>query len=281
MKILHTVSEYRAWHTENSLVAFIPTMGNLHAGHLSLVKQAKSLVDKGTGQKIVVSIFVNPLQFAPHEDFDSYPRTLTEDAKKLENTGAVDVIFAPSVSEMYPHGKEAQTQIIVPEISKGLCGDSRPHFFQGVATVVCKLFNCIQPSVAIFGEKDYQQLLVIKKMVADLNLPIEIIAAPIVREQNGLAMSSRNQYLAAEQKQQAGLLYQSLQTAAKAIRTSASIQKILADEKKQLSEAGFKIDYYELRDSSGLKSLAEFSEPARLFIAAYLGNTRLIDNIEI
>lgn len=275
MKIFHTILEYRAWRNENPAVAFVPTMGNLHAGHLSLVKQAKTL-----GGKTVVSIFVNPLQFAPHEDFDSYPRTLKEDAEKLASVDA-DVIFAPTSLEMYPFGKDAQTQVSVPEISKGLCGDSRPHFFQGVATVVCKLFNCIQPTQAIFGEKDYQQLLVIKKMVQDLNMPIEIIAAPIVREANGLAMSSRNQYLLPEQKQQASLLYQSLQTTATAIRAGASTAAILTEEKQKLSDAGFKVDYYEVRDAVNLKPLTEPSKPARAFIAAYLGNTRLIDNLEI
>lgn len=275
MNLFHSILEYRDWRNGHADVAFVPTMGNLHEGHLRLVRLAKTYA-----KSVVVSIFVNPLQFGPHEDFDNYPRTLSEDMQKLEKVNT-DVIFAPSVMEMYPSGSAAQTQVMVPEISKGLCGESRPHFFQGVATVVCKLFNCVQPTVAIFGEKDYQQLLVIKKMVQDLNLPIEIIGAPIVREVNGLAMSSRNQYLSQKQKEQASLIYQSLQSAAQAIHAGGPIETILTHEKQKLNTAGFKLDYYELRDTLELKPLTSYIKPARLFVAAYLGKTRLIDNLSL
>lgn len=275
MELFHSIADYKNWRKQQKAIAFVPTMGNLHAGHISLVTKALDYVDT-----IVVSIFVNPLQFAPHEDFASYPRTLNEDCKKLAAAN-VSAVFAPNVNEMYPQGQTAQTQVLVPAVSQGLCGASRPHFFQGVATVVCKLFNIIQADVAVFGEKDYQQLLVIKKMAQDLAMPIQVIGAPLVRESNGLAMSSRNQYLSAEEKQQASLLYQSLIRAAAAIGAGENIADVLIYEKQMLTDAGFTLDYYEARDAASLEPLIELRANSRLFVAAFLGKTRLIDNLPI
>lgn len=275
MKIFHNIADYKSWRKQQQTIAFVPTMGNLHAGHISLVNKGFEYADK-----VVVSIFVNPLQFAPHEDFASYPRTLNEDCEKLAAAN-VSAVFAPNVNEMYPQGQTAQTQILVPAVSQGLCGASRPHFFQGVATVVCKLFQIIQAEYAVFGEKDYQQLLVIKKMVQDLAMPIQVIGAPLVRESNGLAMSSRNQYLSVTEKQQAGLLYQSLIRAAAAIGAGENIADVLIYEKHALTNAGFILDYYEARDAVSLAPLTELRANSRLFVAAFLGKTRLIDNVVV
>ena len=262
------------WKRQGLSVGFVPTMGNLHTGHLSLVTKARQHTDK-----VVVSIFVNPLQFGPGEDFDSYPRTLEQDAVALAEAG-VDLLFVPSVNEMYPHGREGQTQVSVPQLGESLEGTSRPGFFTGVATVVNKLFHCVPADVAVFGEKDYQQLLVIRRMVDDLNLPIEILAGPIVREANGLAMSSRNGYLSDEQRARAATLYQSLNSMREQIesgrRDFAALEQQAHDD---LLAAGFKPDYVTLRSAIDLGEMTAQSGPVVLLAAASLGNTRLIDNI--
>ncbi|GGJ99825.1 pantoate--beta-alanine ligase [Pseudomonas matsuisoli] len=255
-------------------IGFVPTMGNLHAGHIALVHRAHELSDF-----VVASIFVNPMQFAPTEDLDKYPRTLTEDREKL-TAAACDVLFLPSVREMYPHGMDGQTRVTVPGVSEGLCGASRPGHFEGVATVVSKLFNMVQPDVAVFGEKDFQQLAVIRKMVADLNLPIDIEGLPTVRAEDALALSSRNGYLGAEQRAKAPELYRHLRRLADAIQAGArDYADQLGRESAALEEAGFKVDYLELREPATLKPATADDRHLILLVAAYLGQTRLIDNL--
>ncbi|WP_278361354.1 pantoate--beta-alanine ligase, partial [Idiomarina abyssalis] len=204
MRVLKSLAELRKWRQQQSEVALVPTMGNLHDGHLHLVKTALERCDN-----VVVSIFVNPMQFGANEDLDSYPRTLEADCQALDALG-VSAVFTPQVSDVYPRGLDKQTRIEVPGISDILCGASRPGHFTGVATIVCKLFNMVQPQLAVFGEKDYQQLQVIRLMTQDLSLPVEVLGAPTQRETSGLAMSSRNGYLSPEQKQQAAALYRTL-----------------------------------------------------------------------
>ena len=208
METVNTIAAMRqrvaAWRRADERIAFVPTMGNLHAGHIHLVTQAMAMADR-----VVCSIFVNPMQFGPNEDFERYPRTLAEDSAKLQQVKA-DLLFAPPVEEVYPSGHKAATQLSVPGVSEGLCGASRPGHFVGVATVVAKLFNIVQADVALFGEKDYQQLQVIRHMVADLCFPIEIMGVPTVREADGLAMSSRNGYLSREERVKAPAIYRSL-----------------------------------------------------------------------
>lgn len=262
------------WKRQGLSVGFVPTMGNLHAGHLSLVAKARQHADK-----VVVSIFVNPLQFAPNEDFDSYPRTLEADGAALAEAG-VDLLFAPSVNEMYPHGRDGQTQVSVPQLGDILEGASRAGFFTGVATVVNKLFHCVPADVAVFGEKDFQQLMVIRHMVADLNLPIEIKGGAIVREDNGLAMSSRNNYLDDEQRTQAALLYQTLCAVRQRVESGEHDYARLEQEAhERLLAAGFKPDYVTLRSVLDLSPAREESRSLVILAAASLGNTRLIDNI--
>ncbi len=204
-------AQIAAWRSQGERTAFVPTMGNLHAGHLDLVRRARQLAPR-----VIVSIFVNPLQFGPTEDLAAYPRTLAADTRLLAQAQA-DLLFAPSVGEIYPQGQQGQCRVEVPGISEMLCGASRPGHFVGVATVVCKLFNMVQPDVAVFGEKDFQQLLVIRRMVADLCMPVEIVGAPTVREADGLAMSSRNGYLTTQERARAPQLFATLQASAKAL----------------------------------------------------------------
>lgn len=245
-------------------VAFVPTMGNLHDGHLSLIELAKKEADK-----VVVSIFVNPLQFSPGEDLDNYPRTFAEDVSKLKQCG-VDLLFAPTEAVLFPNGRESQTQVFVPAMSKMLCGASRPNFFQGIATIVTKLFGLVRPDVAIFGQKDFQQWLVIKKLVADLSLPVELRLAPIVREKNGLAMSSRNNYLSETEREVAAILYQSL------LRIKNDFST-LAAEQQELGKY-FDVDYLTVRRQSDLSE--SITDPELIVLAAVNFNgTRLIDNI--
>lgn len=257
-------------------VAFVPTMGNLHEGHLQLIDIARK-----QGDFVVCSIFVNPTQFGEGEDFENYPRTLKDDQSKLESRNC-DLLFYPSVKEMYPSGTDkSQLSIVcVPGVSEGLCSGSRPGHFDGVATVVCKLFNMAQPDIAIFGEKDFQQLAVIRKFTKELNFPIEIIGAPIAREASGLAMSSRNGYLSDEQKQQASFLYALLQSTKNKIDSGekdfASLQKYALE---QLKEKGFKPDYFEFRNAEDLKPASENTQHMVILLAAFLGKTRLIDNL--
>jgi len=267
MHIIHTPAEMSAW-AQGKTIGFVPTMGNLHAGHLSLVSAVKPLVDK-----VVVSIFVNPIQFGPNEDFANYPRTLEQDCEQLNAAGA-DVVFAPQAADM-----TTNTFIKVPDLSDILCGASRPGHFQGVATIVCKLFQIVQPHIAIFGEKDYQQLQVIRRMVADLHLPVTILGAPIVREKNGLAMSSRNQYLSAEQREQAASIYRELNQLVQLAQQSNDYEALTQASKNHLNQNGFKTDYIAIRRQADLQEPGPDDTQLVALAAAYLGKTRLIDNI--
>ena len=280
MQTVHQIDPLRAavagWRRDGLRVGFVPTMGNLHAGHLSLMTQCAGLADR-----VVASVFVNPLQFAPGEDYDSYPRTLEADSAALADVG-VDLLFAPPASVIYPQRDGESTRIHVPELESLLCGVSRPTFFSGVATVVNLLFNLVQPDVAVFGEKDYQQLLVLQRMVADLHLPVEVVGGAIVREPDGLAMSSRNAYLTDQQRQCAPALQRALQQTAAAIRDGNHDYAALEAQAAQgLLEAGLKPDYFSVRRAADLQ-LPETGEPClRLLAAAWLGRARLIDNIAI
>lgn len=273
-----TVSELRArisdWRKSGASIGLIPTMGALHDGHLSLVRETQ----KHCG-KTIASIFVNPAQFAPHEDFDRYPRTLESDARKLADVG-LDLIFAPSVSEMYPNGFATKIEVGGP--SAGLETDFRPHFFGGVATVVAKLLIAVLPDYAIFGEKDYQQLLVIRRLKADLGLPIEIAGGAIIREADGLAMSSRNAYLNPDERRIAGQLNVILKSVISNARTSnvvAAAERFGADA---LRKAGFSsVDYVAIRDAATLEKIEKLDRPARVLAAAKIGSTRLIDNMAV
>ncbi|MCB2114670.1 MAG: pantoate--beta-alanine ligase [Parvularculaceae bacterium] len=277
MTLVRTVGEVRAivakWRAEGLSLALTPTMGALHEGHLSLVRRAGSLADR-----TIASIFVNPSQFAPHEDFSSYPRREAEDLALLKAEGC-DLVFAPSAEEMYPEG--FQTSVSVASISQGLCGASRPHFFGGVATVVCKLLNQVRPDFAVFGEKDYQQLLVIRRMVRDLDMPVEIIGAPIVREEDGLAMSSRNAYLNADERRKAGALNKVLAKMAERLARGDDVGETIHFARTALGDAGVaSIDYLEVRNALTLESAGSgaLTAPSRIFAAIFLGKTRLIDN---
>ena len=263
------------WKQTGQRIAFVPTMGNLHAGHLSLVEQARK-----TGDRVVASIFVNPLQFGPGEDLERYPRTLEQDRQALQAAGC-DLLYLPSDEDLYPRGTEAITRVRVPGLTEQLEGESRPGHFDGVATVVLKLFQRVQPDHAVFGKKDYQQWRMIEKMTADLDLPIEIRAGETVREADGLAMSSRNQYLDAEQRAIAPLLYRQLQALAEALRSAdADARQWIREGVSELETAGFRVDYLALRERRELRE-PRAGEPRVLLAAARLGPTRLIDNIEI
>jgi len=255
------------------IIGFVPTMGNLHEGHLTLVREAKKLCDV-----VVVSIFVNPTQFGPGEDFDNYPRTLEQDSRLLADVGC-DIIFAPSVEQMY--GTQPRlTNISVSQITDDLCGSSRPGHFDGVALVVTKLFNMVQPNYAFFGQKDYQQLAVIRQFVQDLNIPLEVIGVPIVRAADGLALSSRNGYLTPEQRQVAPVIYQGLKQAEEQLHQGKDLQQVLADLKTLLTDNGFVVDYVEARQTN-LLAVSQFDRDIVLFVAAKLGGTRLIDNLQV
>ena len=265
----------RQWHRQGLRVAFVPTMGNLHAGHVSLIELARR-----HGDRFVASIFVNPMQFGPNEDFAHYPRTPREDERMLAEAGC-DLMFMPDSAEIYPRGLEHSTRVTVPGLSEVLDGASRPGHFQGVTTVVTKLFNIVEPSIAVFGEKDYQQLTVIRRTVQDLCMPVQIIGAPTVREPDGLAMSSRNQYLTPAERQLAPRLYQELQRAAQ--RLSGGEQDIGSIEREAsaaLSAAGFRPDYFAVRTRDLEIPKADTRELVTL-VAARLGRARLIDNIQL
>lgn len=273
MQLLHTASELRERLSRESSVGLVPTMGNLHAGHIHLVELARQ-----RAQCVVVSIFVNPLQFGANEDLASYPRTLAEDCAKLE-TASADIVFAPSEKEMYP---VPQTMLVEPPpIANELCGASRPGHFRGVATVVLKLFNMVQPQVAVFGKKDFQQLFIIRELARQLNMPVEIVAGETVREASGLAMSSRNGYLSAEQRAKAAELQQALKLVAQRLQSGecdhASAEALA---KESLNLSGWEVDYISVRAVHNL--LPPTSEDKDLVVlgAARLGNTRLIDNVE-
>ncbi len=257
-------------------LAFVPTMGNLHEGHLALVRRARELAPR-----VVVSIFVNPLQFDRAEDLEAYPRTLERDARLLEAEG-VDLLFAPGVEHIYPRGMEVHTRVEVPVVSEGLCGAARPGHFTGVATIVCKLFNLVQPDVALFGKKDYQQLLVIRKMVEDLALPVEILGVETVREADGLAMSSRNGYLTEEERGRAPALHAVLrQVASRLARGERDLQKLEAEGMGLLEASGFRPDYFAIRRAADLGVPGPRDEELVVLAAAFLGKARLIDNVEV
>lgn len=278
-QIVTSVAELRhrikALRQDDARIGLVPTMGALHSGHLSLVREITNHVDV-----VLVSIFVNPTQFAPHEDFDRYPRTLTADAEKLGASGETDLIFAPSVGEMYPPGFASKIEVAGPAL--GLESDIRPHFFSGVAIVVSKLLIAAMPDVAMFGEKDYQQLLVVRRMVEDLGLNIRILGAPIVRERDGLAMSSRNAYLSEDDRKIAGQLNVVLQSLIAELRDGAPIASVEESGKRALLEVGFKsVDYLTVRDANTLEPLSSLDRPARLLTAATVGSTRLLDNMAV
>ncbi|KZX00231.1 pantoate--beta-alanine ligase [Pseudoalteromonas luteoviolacea] len=269
-------SQIKAWRQQGHSIAFVPTMGNLHQGHFSLVEKAKTLADK-----VVVSIFVNPMQFGQNEDLDNYPRTLAQDKQGLAEL-ETDIVFTPSVETIYPNGLDTQSFVDVPDVSEGYCGGSRTGHFRGVATVVTKLFNLVQPDFACFGEKDYQQLQVIKTMVHDLSMPIEIIGVPIQREVSGLAMSSRNGYLSEKEKDVAKILYKVLSSAASELKAGIrEFNQIEQDAKSQLENAGLKTDYFSIAHRCTLKPASKEDDEFVILAAAFLGTVRLIDNIQV
>lgn len=280
MNTVKTVLDLRAAvaraRSEGKRIGLTPTMGNLHSGHVALVSKAVQRADF-----VVATIFVNPLQFGPNEDLATYPRTLAADQDKLLQAGC-HLLFTPSVEEMYPHGMADQTLVSVPHLSEGLCGASRPGHFDGVATVVSKLFNMVQPDLAVFGEKDFQQLAVIRAMVRDLNMPIKIIGEPTVRAEDGLALSSRNGYLSAAERAAAPALYRVISQIGVAIRAGEQdFARLLDESRRELERAGFRIDYLEIRDATSLKPASPGDRDLVILAAAFLGKTRLIDNLHL
>ena len=265
--------QIRRLRMEGKRVALVPTMGNLHDGHMKLVDEAKTRADV-----VVVSIFVNPMQFDRPEDLARYPRTLQEDCEKL-NKRKVDLVFAPSVKDIYPNGTETHTYVDVPGLSTMLEGASRPGHFRGVSTIVSKLFNLVQPDIACFGEKDFQQLALIRKMVADMGFDIEIVGVPIMRAKDGLALSSRNGYLTAEQRKIAPGLYKVLSSIADKLQAGErDLDEIVAIAGQELNEKGFRADDIQIRDADTLLEVSETSKRAVILVAAWLGDARLIDN---
>lgn len=268
-------TQVRAWRAAGERVGFVPTMGNLHDGHITLVREALQRVPR-----VVVSIFVNPLQFGPNEDLAAYPRTPEQDQARLAEAGC-HLLFAPSVATMYPNGQAVQTRVEVPGLSDILCGASRPGHFIGVATVVCKLFNMVQPDLALFGEKDFQQLLVIRRMVADLAMPVEVSGVPIVREPDGLAMSSRNGYLSVGERAQAPSLYRALTAAAQQLVAGRPLTEVEAQTAEAITAAGLKPDYVRICRTTDLGEPTANDRELVILAAAYLGRTRLIDNLRV
>ncbi|HGW6545044.1 TPA: pantoate--beta-alanine ligase [Escherichia coli] len=265
--------QIRRLRMEGKRVALVPTMGNLHDGHMKLVDEAKARADV-----VVVSIFVNPMQFDRPEDLARYPRTLQEDCEKL-NKRKVDLVFAPSVKEIYPNGTETHTYVDVPGLSTMLEGASRPGHFRGVSTIVSKLFNLVQPDIACFGEKDFQQLALIRKMVADMGFDIEIVGVPIMRAKDGLALSSRNGYLTAEQRKIAPGLYKVLSSIADKLQAGErDLDEIITIAGQELNEKGFRADDIQIRDADTLLEVSETSKRAVILVAAWLSDARLIDN---
>ena len=279
MQTVHTIAHLRTavdqWRARRERIALVPTMGNLHEGHLQLLKRACRSADK-----VVVSIFVNPTQFGPQEDFTAYPRTLKQDSLKLAENGA-HLLFTPDVEELYPHGIDNSVRVEVPGLSDILCGASRPGHFTGVATVVAKLFNALRPHVAVFGEKDYQQLLVVRRMVADLCMAVDIIGEPTVREMDGLAMSSRNGYLSAVERERAPALYQTLQWLADRVIRGMDYEGLADQGMNILRESGFSPDYVTIRRAEELQPPQAADSRLIILAAAWLGKTRLIDNLVV
>lgn len=274
--VVRTVKDLRSqiagWRETRQTVALVPTMGAIHAGHLSLIDIVKRGADR-----VVASIFVNPTQFGPREDLKTYPRDEAGDIEKLGQAGA-HLIYVPSIEEMYPPG--SNTRVSVPDLTDDLCGAARPQHFEGVATVVAKLLLQCAPDIAIFGEKDYQQLLVIKQMVRDLSIPVEIVSGPIIREQDGLALSSRNAYLSAEQRKAAPLLYRVIRAVAADLADGRGTADAAEAGRFKLEAEGFRVDYVAVRDPETLAPIhGPLRGPARVLAAVHLGKTRLIDNV--
>ncbi len=267
--------QVRAWRASGERIAFVPTMGNLHAGHLALVDEARR-----SAGRVLVSIFVNPLQFGPTEDLGTYPRTLEQDRASLAAAG-VDLLFVPAPDAIYPRGLDDQTRVEVPGLTDVLCGASRPGHFVGVATVVCKLFNMAQPHLAFFGEKDFQQLLVIGRMTEDLSIPVEIIGVPTVREPDGLAMSSRNSYLGAEERALAPALFRSLERAVSSLQDGQNVADVERSGLATLKAAGMRPEYFAVRRAEDLARPRSTDQDLVVLAAAFLGRARLIDNLRL
>lgn len=282
MQLVGAIAELRRqvaqWRREGERIALVPTMGNLHAGHLQLVAEARA-----RAERVLASIFVNPLQFsdAGGGDFDRYPRTLAEDRDRLREAG-VDLLFTPPVETIYPDGLERTTRVEVPGLSEILCGEYRPGHFVGVATIVAKLFNLAQPDIALFGEKDYQQLLVIRRLARDLCFPVEVVGVPTVREPSGLALSSRNQYLDAEQRARAAGLYRALCRARERLQAGeADLSAIEMEADETLRAAGFRPEYFSVRRAGDLLPPRADDRELVILAAAWLGEARLIDNLRL
>ena len=281
MKTVHTIADIQTavavCKAEGKKVGFVPTMGNLHGGHLTLVEKAKELCDV-----VVVSIYVNPLQFGPNEDYDSYPRTMEQDQQLLIEHG-VDLLYTAKTTEIYPEGSEHHTHVSVEVLDGMHCGKSRPGFFTGIATVVTKLFNIVRPDIAIFGEKDFQQLAIIRKMARDMCMPVDIVGAAIAREETGLAKSSRNGYLTREEREEiAPTLYRCLQTAREAILNGERDYDLLRrDAFAKMAQAGFKPDYFNISNTDTLLPAGRDDQTLVILAAGYLGKARLIDNITV
>ena len=275
-KIAAVREHVRRWRSEGRRVAFVPTMGNLHPGHVSLIEAAAR-----HGDRFIASIFVNPMQFGPNEDFAHYPRTPTQDERMLAEAGC-NLMFMPDVKEIYPNGSERATRVDVPGLSRILDGEFRPGHFEGVSTIVASLFHIVEPDVAVFGEKDFQQLTIIRRMVADLCMPVEIVGAPTVRDADGLAMSSRNQYLTSTERPVAPRIYETLQAAAQRLSSGdvefASIERFGVEA---LTKVGMKPDYFAVRKAEDLAAPANDTKHLVVLTAARLGKARLIDNIQV
>lgn len=266
----------RQWRAAGQRIVFVPTMGNLHAGHMSLLAAARA-----HGERFVASIFVNPMQFGPNEDFAHYPRTPGRDERLLDDAGC-DLMFTPDVAEMYPHGADGATRVEVPGLSDILCGEFRPGHFQGVTTVVCKLLHVVEPDAAVFGEKDFQQLTLIRRMVGELCMPVRIIAAPTVRDADGLAMSSRNQYLTEAERQRAPAIYRTLTAVAQRLAAGERDYPGLEREGlRALEQDGFRPDYFAIKRADDLGPPQPGSAHLVVLTAAHLGKARLIDNVQV
>ena len=266
--------QVRAWQRDGLRVAFVPTMGNLHAGHFSLVSLARRHADR-----VVASVFVNPTQFGPNEDFTRYPRTIGPDEEGLRAAGC-DAMFVPDIPALYPLGATSATRVEVPLLDRILCGAHRPGHFAGVGTVVLRLLHCVPADYAVFGSKDYQQLQIVRHMVRDLLVPVEVIAGPTCREPDGLAMSSRNQYLSPTQRALAPKLFAALRTAASAIQMGQALDAVVSSACLGLAQAGFEVDYFEVREAETLAEWRSDVMHGVVLVAARLGSTRLIDNVE-
>ncbi len=280
METVNTIAAVREqvgrWRSEGRRIAFVPTMGNLHRGHVSLIEAARR-----HGDRFVASIFVNPMQFGPNEDFAHYPRTPTEDERMLGEAGC-NLMFMPDVAEMYPHGSERATRVEVPGLSRILCGEFRPGHFEGVTTVVAKLFHIVEPDIAVFGEKDFQQLTVIRRMVADLCMPVQIVAAPTVRDSDGLAMSSRNQYLTPAERKIAPRIHETLLAAVNRLRAGdTDFAGIERSGIQALESAGFRPDYFSVRQAQDLSPPRSDTSHLVVLTAVRMGKARLIDNLQV